>query len=30
MIDATTEEIALYERYGDHFSYGFYIARKSG
>jgi len=30
MIDATTEEIALYERYGEHFSYGFYIARKSG
>ena len=29
MIDATTEELALYERYQDHFSYGFYIARKA-
>jgi hypothetical protein len=29
LVRAQEEEIALYERYGDHFSYGFYIARKS-
>ena len=29
-VDAEAHEIALYEKYKDHVSYGFYVARKTG
>ena len=29
IIDAEISEIAVYQEYGDHYSYGFYIAQKS-
>ncbi len=28
LVEASREEIALYERYGQYYSYGFYVARK--
>jgi SAM-dependent methyltransferase len=30
IVSAEEQEIALYEKYGEHYSYGFYIARKPG
>ena len=30
IVTAEEREIALYEKYGEHYSYGFYIARKPG